>query len=52
MDALKKTQEDLQKGQQKLDDMLARLDKEQVIINCVVHILLVFKSRTETFCSK
>lgn len=30
MDALKKTQEDLQKGRQKLDDMLERLDKEQV----------------------
>lgn len=29
-DALKKTQEDLQKGRQKLDDMLIRLDKEQV----------------------
>lgn len=29
MDALKKTQEDLQKGRQKLDDMLERLDKEQ-----------------------
>lgn len=28
-DALKKTQEDLQKGRQKLDDMLIRLDKEQ-----------------------
>jgi ribose 1,5-bisphosphokinase PhnN len=30
MDTLKKTQEDLQRGRQKLDDMLARLDKEQV----------------------
>jgi len=31
MNALKKTQEDLQKGRQKLDDMLQRLEREQVI---------------------
>ena len=43
MDALKKTQEDLQKGQQKLDDMLARLDKEQVIINSTVHCFLLVR---------
>ena len=30
MNALKKTQEDLQKGRQKLDDMLQRLEREQV----------------------
>ena len=30
MNALKKTQEDLQKGRQKLDDMLQRLETEQV----------------------
>ena len=32
MNALKKTQEDLQKGRQKLDDMLQRLEREQVNI--------------------
>jgi len=31
MNALKKTQEDLQKGRQKLDDMLQRLEREQVL---------------------
>lgn len=30
MDALKKTQEDLGKGKQKLEDMLAKLEREQV----------------------
>jgi len=32
MNALKKTQEDLQKGRQKLDDMLQRLEREQVLV--------------------
>jgi len=41
MDALKKTQEDLQKGQQKLDDMLARLDKEQVLFFRIIHGMFV-----------
>jgi len=31
MNALKKTQEDLQKGRQKLDDMLQGLEREQVL---------------------
>ena len=30
MDALKKTQEDLQKGKQKLEEMLEKLESEQV----------------------
>jgi len=36
MNALKKTQEDLQKGRQKLDDMLQRLEREQVGIGCTI----------------
>lgn len=32
MNALKKTQEDLQKGRQKLDDMLQRLEREQNVV--------------------
>ena len=33
MDALKKTQEDLQKGKSTLDEMLANLEREQVCID-------------------
>jgi len=43
MNALKKTQEDLQKGRQKLDDMLQRLEREQVVMFLCLH-QLVYKA--------
>ena len=51
MNALKKTQEDLQKGRQKLDDMLQRLEREQV--GCHVHFsaLNLFTGRNTQHCA-
>ena len=41
MDALKRTQDDLGKGKQKLEDMLERLEREQVMTDQNKLILLV-----------
>lgn len=48
MDALKKTQEDLGKGKQKLEDMLAKLEREQ---NEVERNVTILQEKDEELCS-